>query len=202
MSPIITPSLILAAYLLGSLSSAIIICKLAGLPDPRGQGSGNPGATNVLRFGGKKLAALVLLGDILKGLIPATVAILIGLAPDTVAIVGLAAFVGHLYPVFFGFRGGKGVATAVGVILALSWITGLALIATWLLISFLLRISSLAAIGSAILAPAYIWYLTAQPAYVIAVGIMSLILIWRHRSNIRNLLSGQEPRIGKKKDSG
>ena len=202
MSPIITPSLILAAYLLGSLSSAIIICKLAGLPDPRGQGSGNPGATNVLRFGGKKLAALVLLGDILKGIIPATVAILIGLAPDTVAIVGLAAFVGHLYPVFFGFRGGKGVATAVGVILALSWITGLALIATWLLISFLLRISSLAAIGSAILAPAYIWYLTAQPAYVIAVGIMSLILIWRHRSNIRNLLSGQEPRIGKKKDSG
>ena len=199
MSPIITPSLILAAYLLGSLSSAIIICKLAGLPDPRGQGSGNPGATNVLRFGGKKLAALVLLGDILKGLIPATVAILIGLAPDTVAIVGLAAFVGHLYPVFFGFRGGKGVATAVGVILALSWITGLALIATWLLISILLRISSLAAIGSAILAPAYIWYLTAQPAYVIAVGIMSLILIWRHRSNIRNLLSGQEPRIGKKK---
>lgn len=201
MNTFITPSLILGAYLLGSLSSAIIICKLAGLPDPRSQGSGNPGATNVLRFGGKKLAALVLLGDILKGLLPALFAILAGLPSSSIAIVGLAAFAGHLYPVFFGFRGGKGVATAVGVILALSWMTGLALIVTWLMISFLLRISSLAAICSAIAAPVYIWFLTMEPAYVATVGVMSLILIWRHRSNIRNLLRGEEPRIGKKKSS-
>jgi len=201
MTTFITPSLALAAYLLGSLSSAIIICKLAGLPDPRSQGSGNPGATNVLRFGGKKLAALVLLGDLLKGLIPTLLAPLLDLPADKVAIVGLAAFAGHLYPIFFGFRGGKGVATAVGVILALSWITGLALIATWLMISFLLRISSLAAICSAVAAPAYIWLLTAQPAYVAAVGVMSLVLIWRHRTNIRNLLHGKEPRIGRKKDN-
>lgn len=201
MTSLITPSLTLAAYLLGSLSSAIIVCKLAGLPDPRSQGSGNPGATNVLRFGGKKLAALVLLGDMLKGLIPALLALLIGLPADSVAIVGLAAFAGHLYPVFFGFRGGKGVATAVGVILALSWTTGLALIATWIIISLLLRISSLAAICSAVAAPAYTWLLTAEPAYVTAIGVMSLTLIWRHRTNIRNLLRGEEPRIGRKKDN-
>lgn len=196
----IAPLLALAAYLLGSLSSAIIVCKLSGLPDPRSQGSGNPGATNVLRFGGKKLAALVLLGDLLKGLIPVLLAGIIELPADNVAVVGLAAFIGHLYPVFFAFRGGKGVATAVGVILAMSWLTGLALIATWLSISFLLRISSLAAICSALAAPAYIWWLSATPAYVVAVSIMSLMLLWRHRSNLRNLLAGKEPRIGQKKD--
>jgi len=199
MNILMTPTMILAAYLLGSLSSAIIICKLAGLPDPREQGSGNPGATNVLRFGGKKLAAIVLLGDMLKGVIPVLVAILIDLPPDSIAAVGLAAFAGHIYPLFFGFRGGRGVATAVGVILALSWTTGLALIATWLAVSFLLRISSLAAIVSAITAPIYIWLLQVESAYVFAVGSMALILIWRHRVNIRNLLNGEEPRIGQKK---
>jgi glycerol-3-phosphate acyltransferase PlsY len=199
MNILITALTIVAAYLLGSLSSAILICRLTGLPDPRNQGSGNPGATNVLRFGGKKLAAIVLLGDMLKGLLPAILAVLFALPAETIAAVGLAAFAGHLYPLFFAFRGGKGVATAVGVILALSWPTGLALIVTWLGISLLLRISSLAAICSALLAPVYMWWFEAVPVYVAAVAIMSLALIWRHRTNIRNLLNGEEPRIGQKK---
>lgn len=199
MAMLTTPLIILAAYLLGSLSSAIIVCKLAGLPDPRDQGSGNPGATNVLRFGGKKLAAIVLLGDLLKGLIPVLISLLLDLTDTTVASVGMAAFAGHLYPVFFGFRGGKGVATAVGVIFALSWLTGLALVTTWITISLLVRISSLAAICAAIVAPLYIWLITPITPYLYTVSVMSIILIWRHRSNIRNLINGQEPRIGKKK---
>jgi len=199
MDTLLTPAIIVAAYLLGSLSSAIIVCRLAGLPDPREQGSGNPGATNVLRFGGKKLAAIVLLSDLLKGLIPVLIALSLGLPDKTIAAVGLAAFAGHLYPVFFGFRGGKGVATAVGVIFALSWPTGLALVGTWLLLSKLFRISSLAAIGAALSAPLYLWLIKPLPAYLIAVTSMSIILVWRHRSNIRNLIKGEEPRIGRKK---
>jgi len=191
---------IISAYLLGSLSSAIIVCRLAGLPDPRQQGSGNPGATNVLRFGGKKLAAIVLLGDMLKGLIPVLIALGLGLPDKITAAVGLAAFAGHLYPVFFGFRGGKGVATAVGVIFALSWLTGLALVGTWLLISRVFRISSLAAICAALSAPLYIWLIEQPlPAYMVTVSAMSIILIWRHHSNIRNLIQGNEPHIGRKK---
>ncbi len=201
MTMLITPLILLAAYLLGSLSSAIIVCKLAGLPDPRDQGSGNPGATNVLRFGGKKLAAIVLLGDLLKGLTPVLASLMLALPDATVAGVGMAAFAGHLYPVFFGFRGGKGVATAVGVIFALSWLTGLALVITWLAISLIVRISSLAAICAAIAAPVYIWFITPITPYLYTVGAMSLILIWRHRSNIQNLIRGQEPKIGKKRST-
>jgi glycerol-3-phosphate acyltransferase PlsY len=199
MDTLITLTIIVAAYLLGSLSSAIITCRLAGLPDPREQGSGNPGATNVLRFGGKKLAAIVLLGDLFKGLIPVLCALAMDLADTTTAAIGLAVFAGHLYPVFFGFRGGKGVATAVGVIFGLSWSSGLALVAVWLLVSRVTRISSLAAICAAMIAPLIVWGINPNPAYLVTVSTMSILLIWRHRSNIRKLIKDEEPRIGNKK---
>ncbi len=187
------------AYLLGSLSSAVIMCKLAGLPDPRSEGSGNPGATNVLRLGSKKLAALVLAGDLLKGLVPVLVAQLLLLQPLTVALAGLLAFVGHLFPVFFGFKGGKGVATALGAILGFAWPVGIALVAIWLGMALVFRVSSLAAIASAVAAPVVMWL--AEPAaweYIGATLVMSLGLLWRHRSNITNLKDGIEPRIGDK----
>jgi glycerol-3-phosphate acyltransferase PlsY len=187
------------AYLLGSISSAIVICRLAGLPDPRGQGSGNPGATNVLRFGGKKIAALVFLGDLLKGLLPVALAAALQLSPATVAIAGLCAFAGHLYPVFFGFKGGKGVATAIGVLFAYAWPLALALAGIWLAVAVVFRISSLAAITAAALAPLLAWAMHLHPALVSATLAMSLALLWRHRGNLRNLLQGTEPRIGKKK---
>jgi len=186
----------LFAYLLGSLSTAVIACKLSGLPDPRTQGSGNPGATNVLRFGGKGLAVVVLIGDLVKGLIPVLVALLLSLPPVTVGVVGLLAFIGHIFPVFFGFRGGKGVATALGVILGLSWISGLAILGIWILVALIFKYSSLAAICSALAAPVVVW-LTA-PEYAAVVLVMSLALLWRHRSNIRNLMGGVEPKVGKR----
>lgn len=188
------------AYLLGSLSSAIIACKLAGLPDPRDQGSGNPGATNVLRYGGKKLAALVLAGDLLKGLIPVLLAVMLGLAPLTIALVGLLALAGHLFPIFFGFKGGKGVATALGVLFGFSWPVAVALLLIWLGMALVFRISSLAAIAASVSAPVVMWL--AEPAaweYIGATLLISLILLWRHRSNIRNLSAGTEPRIGEKR---
>ncbi len=188
--------LIVAAYLLGSLSSAIVYCKLAGLPDPRTQGSRNPGATNVLRFGGRTAAAIVLLGDFLKGLVPVLAAHALQAAPPTIAAAGFAAFLGHLYPVFFRFQGGKGVATAFGVFLALAWQVGVAALATWLAMAALFRISSLSALTAAVLTPLYFWWLVPQPAYVVLSTAVSLLLIWRHRSNIRNLLHGTEDRIG------
>jgi glycerol-3-phosphate acyltransferase PlsY len=186
----------LFAYLLGSLSTAVIACRITGLPDPRTQGSGNPGATNVLRFGGKKLAVIVLLGDLLKGLIPVLVAQALELPPPIVGIVGLLAFAGHIFPVFFGFRGGKGVATALGGILGLSWPTGLALVAIWIAIALLFKYSSLAALCAALAAPVVTWL--NAPDYAAVVLILSLVLLWRHRGNIRNLLRGTEPKVGKK----
>lgn len=189
-------SLILAGYLFGSISSAIIICKLMRLPDPRTQGSNNPGATNVLRFGGKKAAAIVLLGDMVKGVIPILVARLAGADALVLAAVGFAAFIGHLYPVFFGFRGGKGVATAFGVFATLNWQVGLALIGTWLLMAKVFKISSLAALTAAVLTPLYLWWLSGEQYWVSMSIIMSAILIWRHRSNIQKLLSGKEDSIG------
>jgi acyl phosphate:glycerol-3-phosphate acyltransferase len=187
------------AYLLGSLSSAVILCKIAGLPDPRSEGSGNPGATNVLRIGGKKLAALVLAGDLLKGLLPVLVAQLLLLPPLTVALAGLLAFVGHLFPIFFGFKGGKGVATALGALLGFAWPVGIALVMIWLGMALVFRISSLAAISAAVAAPVAMWL--AEPGaweYIAATLAMSLLLLWRHRSNIRNLSEGTEPTIGDK----
>jgi len=138
---ILTTSLVIFAYLAGSLSSAIIMCKLFSLPDPRSQGSGNPGATNVLRFGGKKIAILVLTGDVLKGLIPVLIASTVGLTATGIALVGVSAFLGHLYPVFFKFQGGKGVATALGVLLGISWLLGVAIIVTWLVTAVIFRLS-------------------------------------------------------------
>ncbi|MCK5639400.1 MAG: glycerol-3-phosphate 1-O-acyltransferase PlsY [Gammaproteobacteria bacterium] len=195
--PLMTDTLlILMAYLFGSLSAAIIVCRLMRLPDPRGEGSGNPGATNVLRFGGKKAAAITLLGDLLKGVIPVLIAKTFTDDPTILASVAMAAFLGHLYPVFFGFKGGKGVATAAGVIIALSWKVGLAAMITWMIMAKLFKISSLSALTAAVLVPFYFWWLEPHTAYVIMTPIMSIILLWRHRSNIRHLIEGTEGKIG------
>jgi glycerol-3-phosphate acyltransferase PlsY len=188
-------ALIIAAYLLGSLSSAIIVCRLMGLPDPRTQGSNNPGATNVLRLGGKKAAAITLLGDTLKGFIPVLAAKLIGVSPLVLALVALAAFLGHLYPLFFRFQGGKGVATALGTQFGIHWQIGGLVALIWLLMAKGLNISSLAALVSMALAPLVVWYIWPAPELILMQVVMSLILFWRHRSNIRNLLSGAEGKI-------
>lgn len=194
--PAINLVLVVAAYLMGSLSSAIIVCRLMGFPDPRTQGSGNPGATNVLRYGGKRAAVIVLLGDALKGLIPVAIAQTLAISDTGLAAVAIAAFLGHLYPVFFGFEGGKGVATAFGVLLGLSWIIGLAVLATWLLMAFVFRYSSLAALVATMLAPLYTWVVLHSLELLAMIIVMSCLLIWRHRSNIRNLLAGTEGKIG------
>jgi len=187
--------LVLAAYLLGSISSAILVCRLMGLPDPRTQGSNNPGATNVLRIGGKRAAAVTLVGDSLKGVLPMLAGHLLGLGPNGLAATGLAAFLGHLYPVFFGFQGGKGVATALGVQIGLWWPIGLSVAALWLFMAKVVRISSLSALVSMGLAPAIVWWFWPEPSLVMAQAVITLILFWRHRSNIRNLITGSEGRI-------
>lgn len=185
-------SLLLIAYLFGSLNSAIVLCKLASLPDPRTQGSGNPGATNVLRFGGKKLAATVLFFDVLKGVIPVVIAHLLGLDMVWVAATAFAAFVGHLFPVFFQFQGGKGVATALGGFLALSPALAGAGLLTWLVVFAVSRISSLSALTAAALTPVYsLWIIDSVPARWVIL-LTALMLIARHHGNIRRLLSGQE----------
>lgn len=185
--------LVLGGYLMGSLSSAIILCKLMGLPDPRTQGSGNPGATNVLRVGGKRAAAITLAGDMIKGVIPVLAGHALGVSLDVLAAIGFAAFIGHLYPVFFGFHGGKGVATAIGVLTAATWQVGLITIGTWMAMAFLFRISSLSALTAFALTPLYVWILIPnQPVYFGMVCIMTVLLFWRHRSNIRKLLKGTE----------
>jgi len=194
--PLLDTALILTAYLFGSIATAVVVCRLAGLPDPRSEGSGNPGATNVLRIGGRKVAALTLAGDLIKGLLPILIARLLSDDPTLLALVGAAAFLGHLYPIFFGFRGGKGVATALGVMLGMIWPVALAALIAWLLMAKLFRISSLAALTAATLTPLFAWLLTPEPAYLIFTSTVALLLIWRHRSNIRNLLKGREGRMG------
>jgi glycerol-3-phosphate acyltransferase PlsY len=196
--------LITAAYLLGSISSAILIARLLGLPDPRGQGSGNPGATNMLRIGGKKAAGFTLAGDMLKGLIPVLIGHALDLPINALALIGFAAFIGHLYPIFFQFKGGKGVATYLGMALGLHWSLGLATAATWLFVAKVLRISSLSALIATALAPLYAFYLipyvsgeTHTELLVSLLLLQTLILFWRHRSNIQNLLSGAEGKIGR-----
>ena len=192
--------LIPTAYLLGSLSSAVILCRLMGLPDPRTQGSHNPGATNVLRFGGKKAAALTLLGDSLKGLLPVLIGHGLHAPPAVLAATGFAAFLGHLYPIFFGFRGGKGVATALGVQFGIYWPVGLSVAAIWLFVAKGLGISSLAALVSMALAPGILWFFWDAPSLVLMQVLMSLLLFWRHRENIRNLLAGKEDRIADRQE--
>jgi glycerol-3-phosphate acyltransferase PlsY len=187
--------LITAAYLLGSVSSAIIVCRLMDLPDPRTEGSKNPGATNVLRIGGKKAAAVTLAGDSLKGLLPMLTAHLLDASPVLLAATGSAAFLGHLYPVFFGFKGGKGVATALGVQFGLHWMVGAAVALIWLFMAKVVNISSLSALVSMGLAPLVVWLVWPEPALLAMQILLSLLLFWRHRSNIRNMLSGNEARI-------
>ncbi len=184
--------LIVVAYLLGSISTAIVVCKLMALPDPRTEGSNNPGATNVLRLGGKKAAAITLAGDALKGLIPVLIGHMLDLPLTLLGLVGFAAFLGHLYPVFFQFRGGKGVATAFGAILGISWLTGGLVLFTWLFVAWLSKISSLSALIAATLAPFYFWMVTANFQLTIVSLAMSIMLILRHRSNILKLIEGTE----------
>lgn len=197
-----TVAVLVAAYLVGSLSFAVIVSRAAGLADPRSYGSGNPGATNVLRSGRKGAAAATLLLDAVKGYLPVVLVLhfgpRVGLDETVAAFAGLAAFVGHLWPVFFRFRGGKGVATAAGVLFGLNPWLGLATLATWVIIAVFFRYSSLASLVAAVFAPFYlalIWGL--EPTFVAVVG-MSLLLIWRHEANIRKLLAGTESRIGQK----
>lgn len=187
----------LLAYLLGSVSSAVVIARVMGLQDPRDVGSGNPGATNILRYGGKAAAILTLAGDILKGVIAVLVARTLTTDDVIIALTGFAAFLGHLFPVFFGFRGGKGVATALGVWLALSPPVGLALLVTWVLMALLFRYSSLSALTASVAAPLYVAWLSPGMPYLVTMVIMSAILIFRHRANIRNLLAGTETKIGR-----
>ncbi|MFA6063708.1 MAG: glycerol-3-phosphate 1-O-acyltransferase PlsY [Gallionella sp.] len=196
---------VVAAYLLGSISFAVVTSRAFGIADPRTYGSGNPGATNVLRSGKKSAAALTLLGDAAKGWVAVALAMHYA-TPDRqgsllIAMVFLAVFAGHLFPVFLKFKGGKGVATALGVLLALNGWLGLAVLATWLLVAVVFRLSSLAALVAAAGAPIYAYVLGMPREWVIACVVMTLLLIWRHKSNIQNLLSGNESRIGKKTSS-
>ncbi len=193
---------LLAGYLIGSLSFAVIVSRLMGLSDPRSYGSGNPGATNVLRSGNKAAAILTLVFDALKGYVPVLLVLLfgpdIGLGEGTAALVGLAAFLGHLWPVFFGFKGGKGVATAAGVLLAVNPLLGAATLATWLIVAYFTRYSSLAALVASVFAPFYQMLIWGMGPVVLTAGLMGLLLIWRHEANIRKLLNGTESRIGQK----
>ena len=195
----------LAAYLIGSLSFAVIVSRLMGLNDPRSYGSGNPGATNVLRSGNKLAAVLTLLLDALKGFLPvwwvAQFGAAYGLGEGTLALVGLAAFLGHLWPLFFKFAGGKGVATAAGVLMGFNPWLGLATLATWLIIAFFFRYSSLASIVAAMFAPFYQLLIWGGNPVALAVGVMGLLLVWRHSANIRKLFQGTESRIGQTPDA-
>jgi glycerol-3-phosphate acyltransferase PlsY len=198
----------LAAYLIGSLSFAVIVSRTMGLNDPRTYGSKNPGATNVLRSGNKAAAIVTLLLDAFKGWLPVMLVKWFGepygLGDGTIAMVGLAAFLGHLFPVFFRFVGGKGVATALGVLLATSWILGLATGITWLVIAYAFRYSSLASLVAAVFAPVYyvfgdglVWAM--DKSIVLSTAVMSLLLIWRHTENISRLVKGTESKLGSKK---
>jgi glycerol-3-phosphate acyltransferase PlsY len=191
-----------AGYLIGSLSFAVIVSRAMGLSDPRSYGSGNPGATNVLRSGNKTAAILTLVFDALKGYVPVLLIVLFGvpygLGEGTAALVGLAAFLGHLWPVFFRFEGGKGVATAAGVLLALNPLLGAATLLTWLIIAYFSRYSSLAAIVASVFAPFYQMLIWGLGPIVLAAGLMGLLLIWRHEANIRKLLNGTESKLGQK----
>jgi len=187
-----TAVLLCFAYLLGSLSTAIILSRIMGFDDPRSGGSNNPGATNVLRIAGKRAAFFTLLGDFLKGLIPVLLARWLGAEPIVLALTGFAAFVGHCFPVFFGFKGGKGVATAIAATLAFDWASGAMLIAIWLLFAKVFKISSLAAIISFSLVPLAIYWRSQDPWISLVFVILSAILIWRHKGNIQRLIRGTE----------
>lgn len=182
-----------SAYLLGSISSAVLICRLFKLPDPRNTGSNNPGATNVLRIGGRLPAALVLIFDVLKGTLPVYLGYFLGLSPIVLGLVGLAACLGHIYPLYFNFKGGKGVATAIGAMLPLGWELSSILLGCWLVMIFISGYSSLAAIISVSLAPIVTWFI--KPDYTVPVTMLCLLIIVRHKQNIIRLLNGQESKV-------
>jgi glycerol-3-phosphate acyltransferase PlsY len=204
---VIAISAVLFAYCVGSFSAAIVVCHLMNLPDPRTQGSGNPGATNVLRHGSRKAALFTFVLDVAKGVVVVLLTkwliyqhiIVISFAP-TLLLAGVvfAVFLGHLYPIFFGFRGGKGVATFFGALTALVWQVGVTALATWLIMAILLRYSSLAALTSAILTPIYMLIFQQPIEYIILTSLLSLFIVWRHRANIRQLWQGTESKIGAK----
>ena len=190
------------SYLVGSLSMAIIVCKVLGLPDPRTIGSRNPGATNVLRINdpkAKPAALITFFGDIIKGLIPILIARQFGADETLQALVGIAAIVGHLYPLYFGFEGGKAIATSLGVLTGFSWLLGAIVLSTWIAVLAVSRISSLAAIIAATLVPVYTMWLAPDPAYIIASFVIFIVALWRHVDNIKRLVQGDEHRFGKKK---
>ncbi|HEY6087541.1 MAG TPA: glycerol-3-phosphate 1-O-acyltransferase PlsY [Burkholderiaceae bacterium] len=193
---------VVLAYGVGSLSFAVIVSRAMGLADPRSYGSGNPGATNVLRSGKRSAAVLTLALDALKGYLPVLAALLLaprfGFGAGTVAAVGLAAFLGHLWPVFFRFKGGKGVATAAGVLLAFNPWLGVATLATWIIVALFFRYSSLASLAAAVFAPFYQVLIWDADAYALAIAAMCLLLVWRHEGNIRKLLAGTESKLGQK----
>ncbi|GJL81609.1 MAG: glycerol-3-phosphate acyltransferase [marine bacterium B5-7] len=186
------------AYLFGSISSAVIVSRLMRLPDPRTSGSNNPGATNVLRLGSKTGAALTLVGDVAKGIVPVLIARYLAVGDWTLAATGLAAFLGHLYPVFFGFKGGKGVATALGVLLAISPLVTAGLVLIWLAVAAIFHYSSLAALSAAAGAPLMIAWLDGRMSLVVMAIVIAVLLFWRHRSNIARLINAEESRIGSK----
>ena len=192
---------IIAAYLLGSVPFAMISSKLFGLADPRTYGSGNPGATNVLRSGNKKAALLTLIGDALKGWVAVFVAQRMGLSDNVIGLVALAVFLGHLYPIFLKFKGGKGVATAAGVMFALDPVLGLAVLGTWLAVAYISRYSSLAAVLAAAVAPLFAALMYGASNLVVIVGVIGMALIGKHWQNIQRLLAGQESKIGGKKQA-
>lgn len=194
--------LVVFAYLVGSVASAVLVCRVMGLPDPRREGSGNPGATNVLRLGGKTAAGLTLAGDVLKGLLPVLVARFLSDSPAAAAGAMLAAFLGHLYPVYFGFRGGKGVATAFGAVTGLAWPVALAMGAVWLSVAAATRYASLASMSAAVFAPLAAVVVIPHPAAMLCLALIAAFIIWRHRENIARLKAGTESRIGEHAGDG
>lgn len=191
--------LVFVAYLMGSVSSAILLSRVLGLQDPRSVGSGNPGATNVLRYGGKKVAAFTLLGDIVKGVIPVLIAYGLAVSDQVMAWVMLAAFLGHLFPVYFKFKGGKGIATALGVLTTYDPMLGLVLIGTWLVTAVITRISSLSGLMATLAAPVYLYWQGDPQAIFIATCVITVLIFWRHRTNIQRIIKGEESRIGSSK---
>lgn len=191
--------MIIAAYLLGSISSAILICKLLGLPDPRSTGSNNPGATNVLRISNKATAATVLFFDVLKGVIPVWLSFFLNIEPIYLGFIGVAACLGHMYPLFFNFKGGKAVATALGVFLPIGFTLGGLLILTWLIVLKISRYSSLAAIVTVLMAPLYVYLI--KPLYMYEAVMLAGLIVFRHRENIVRLIKGTEPKLSNEKTS-
>ncbi|WP_283107153.1 glycerol-3-phosphate 1-O-acyltransferase PlsY [Shewanella marinintestina] len=196
---VLTIVMILAAYFAGSISSAVLVCKMRGLPDPRSQGSGNPGATNVLRIGGASSAALVLFFDMLKGAAPAYLAFRLGVDPIALGIIAIAACLGHIFPIFFSFKGGKGVATAFGAMAPIGPDLALCLMGSWIVIALVTRYSSFAAICTALLAPVYTWWL--DDRFTIPVTMLSALIVIRHKDNIKRLIRGEESKVSRKKHS-